>query len=101
MGITVNDDIEIAHIGFNKTKFYLGFADSPIIVHKVKNNEYEIRATAGMWINKGARQTEKQVISNVNVGMTVNKQGLDANIYDLLYAKLKTNYVDTIDELDE
>ena len=101
MGIINNDSIDTPY-GTSVSGSYMALGPNTISIETELNedlteNIYKLNATASVWIDKSARDTQKRYISSIYISKVLGSDDLSRGPYELAYAELKVRFTNTTD----
>ena len=101
MGIINNDSIDSPY-GTSVSGSYMALGPNTISIgiepnEDLTGNIYKLNATASVWVDKSARDTQKRCISCMHVNKVLSSDDMSRGPYELAYAELKVRFTNTID----
>jgi hypothetical protein len=102
MGI-INNDLFVASNGAEKSGTYISFSNETLYLRKNEilinhPTTYAVHANARIFWDKAARDAQKPFLELRTVNANVSDADLSGNLYAILYAELKKQYPNSVDE---
>jgi len=96
MGL-INHDVFESSNGVQKADSYMSFNNETLYLRKA-NGAYSVHANYRIFWDKAARDAGKSFLELRNVSAQVSEADLANNLYGVLYAELKKQYPNAVDE---
>lgn len=101
MGIINNDPIDTPY-GTSVSGSYMALGPNTISIETELNedlteNIYKLNATASVWVDKSARDTQKRCVNSIRISKVLSSNDLSQGPYGLAYAELKLRFTNTDD----
>ncbi len=96
MGL-INHDVFESSNGVQKADSYMSFNNETLYLRKA-NGAYSVHANYRIFWDKAAKDAGKSFLELRNVSAQVSEADLANNLYGVLYAELKKQYPNAVDE---
>jgi len=96
MGL-INHDIFESSNGVQKADSYMSFNNETLYLRKA-NGAYSVHANYRIFWDKAAKDAGKSFLELRNISAQVSEADLANNLYGVLYAELKKQYPNAVDE---
>ena len=96
MGL-INHDVFESSNGVQKADSYMSFNNETLYLRKA-NGAYSVHANYRIFWDKAARDAGKSFLELRNISAQVSEADLANNLYGVLYAELKKQYPNAVDE---
>jgi hypothetical protein len=99
MGL-INHDVFESSNGVQKADSYMSFNNETLYLRKA-NGAYSVHANYRIFWDKAARDAGKSFLELRNISAKVSEADLANNLYGVLYAELKKQYPNAVDEQEQ